>query len=129
MPIVFYPYEDDLNSASLEEKLEVLMDAAERYKAAILDIAAKTSAVAVDPLKRNSPKDVMHAFNWEEIAKVLREIREMSEGTPIQKSAKAEKLTKLAEIYEVLRAAKMPKLEAVRIALINEAGQLKMGMA
>jgi hypothetical protein len=31
----------------------------------------------------------------------------------------------LASVYEVLRAARMPKLEAVRMALMNEATQLR----
>ncbi len=36
-------------------------------------------------------------------------------------------LTKHADVYEVLRGAKMSKLEAVRLALISEAAQLKGG--
>ncbi len=53
---------------------------------------------------------------------VLREVREMPEADRSARIAKADLLTKLAEIYEVLRAAKMPRLEAVRIALMSEAG-------
>jgi len=128
MALMFYPHEDDLHSASLDERLDVLMDSAESYKAVVLDSAAKVSS-AVDPTKRITPKDVLFAFNWEEVAKVLREIRELSEGAPLQKSIKADKLKKLANIYEVLRGAKMPKLEAVRIALVNEANHLGAGAA
>lgn len=128
MPLTFYPHEDDLESATLEEKLEVLFDASERYKAAVLDAGAKpveTPAVSSDNNHRAIPRDIPIAFNWEEIAKVLNEIRQLPEATPVNKNAKADKLMKLAEIYEVLRGAKMPKLEAVRIALVNEASQLR----
>ena len=128
MALIFYPHEEDLDSATLDERLDVLMDAAERYKAAILDAAAKAVAVP-DPTKRNSPKDILIAFNWEELSKVLREIRELPEGTSIHKSVKGAKLKTLANVYEVLRGAKMPKLEAVRIALANEANQLGAGAA
>lgn len=124
MPLIFYPHEDDLDSSSLQERLDILMDAAERYKAIMLDLAAKAGP-GMDSLKRNIPKDIAHSYNWEEISKILREIREMPESSSNQKTIKAEKLTKLADIYEVLRGAKMPKLEAVRLALINEANQLK----
>lgn len=123
MSLVFYPHEDDLASSSLEEKLEVLMESAERYKAAVLD--ASKAPVTVDANKRIIPRDIQIAFNWEEIAKVLSEIRQLPESSQTNKLVKAEKLTKLAEIYEVLRGAKMPKLEAVRLALMNEASQLK----
>ena len=43
----------------------------------------------------------------------------------VNKLAKADHLKKLAEVYEVLRAARMPKLEAVRLALMNESMQLR----
>lgn len=125
MPLTFYPHEDDLDSASLEEKLEVLMEGAECYKGAILDAMAKTPETTVDASKRTVPKDVVIAFNWEEISKVLSAIRQLPEANAANKLTKAEKLAKLAEIYEVLRAAKMPKLEAVRLALVNESGQLR----
>jgi hypothetical protein len=125
MPLIFYPHEDDLETSSLEEKLEVLLDASERYKAAILDAMTKTPVAVVDSSKRSVPKDTAVAFNWEEIARVLTEIRQLPEANAANKIAKADKLAKLAEIYEVLRAAKMPKLEAVRLALVNEAGQLR----
>lgn len=127
---IFYPHLDELESSPIEQKLEVLLEAAERYKAAVLDTANKGEASGPDELKRNSsPKEIEHAFNWEEIAKLMREIRDLNESTPALKSAKALKLRKLAEIYEVLRGAKMPKLEAVRIALSNEANQLGGGEA
>lgn len=125
MPLIFYPHEDDLETSSLEEKLEVLLDASERYKAAILDAMTKTPVAVVDSAKRSVPKDTAVAFNWEEISRVLTAIRQLPEANAVNKLAKADKLAKLAEIYEVLRAAKMPKLEAVRLALVNEAGQLR----
>jgi hypothetical protein len=127
MGIMFYPHEDDLETSSIQEKLETLMEAAERYKAIVLDVSsAKPPA---DQKKRTAPRDLTISFNWEEMAKLLREIRDLPEATSINKLAKANFLEKLAEIYEVLRAAKMTKLEAVRIALVNEANQLKQSAA
>ena len=41
MSVTFYPHEDDLDVSSVQEKLEVLLDAAERYKSAVLDEGAK----------------------------------------------------------------------------------------
>ena len=136
MPVTFYPHEDDLDSSTLMEKIEVLMEAADRYKAIVLEsskVAAPAAPAAVPgaapaPVaakKRISPRDINAAYNWEEIAKLLRQIRELPEANQAGKIAKADHLVKLAEIYEVLRAAKMPKLEAVRLALMNEANQLR----
>lgn len=138
MPVTFYPHEDDLENSSIQEKIEALMEAAERYKAIILDAGGKAAgAAAPAPVpaapgaappaakKRATPKDITAAFNWEEIAKLLRQIRELPEVNQASKLSKADQLVKLAEIYEVLRAAKMPKLEAVRLALMNEANQLR----
>lgn len=129
MPLMFYPHEDDLESSGISEKLEVLLEAAGRYKAAVLDAAAAAKPVEENGngKKRSMPRDLAVAFNWEEIAKLLREIRDMPEATPANKKGKAQNLTKLAEVYEVLRGAKMAKLEAVRLALINEANQLQAG--
>lgn len=125
MPLTFYPHPDDAQKGTLLERIEILMEAAERYKAVILDTAAKSNAET----KKNymTPRDQGVAYNWEEIAHVLREIRELPEGTKSEKTTKETLLTKLAEVYEVLRAAKMSKLEAVRLALINEANQLRGG--
>lgn len=125
MTVNFYPHDDDIELGSLSDKLEVLMEAAERYKAAILDTSMPL--MDNDGKRRLTPREIRVAYNWQEIAKILREIREMPESSPTTKGAKAVHLTKLAEIYEVLRGAKMPKLEAVRIALLNEAKQLVGG--
>ena len=122
MAILFYPHEDELEANTLDQRLEILLESAERYKAAILDLSSKATGLEK---KRGTPHDVLHAYNWEEIAKLLREIRNLPESMPNQKTTKADKITKLAEIYEVLRGAKMAKLEAVRIALMNEARQLR----
>lgn len=129
MAMIFYPHEDDLVTSNPEEKLEVLMDAAERYKAVVLDAKPKLAGdlAGSDAKKRMIPRDTAVAFNWEELAKMMRYIRELSENTQTFKLTKAMLLTKLAEVYEVLRGAKMPRLEAVRIALINEAKQLGAG--
>lgn len=127
MPINFYPHEEDLESSNTQEKLDTLMEAAERFKAVVLDAsAAKASSNAnTEPKKRMMPRDLPFAYNWEEIARLLIEIRGLPEINAGNKVTKAKHLTRLAEIYEVLRAAKMPKLEAVRIALMNEAAQLR----
>jgi len=131
MTITFYPHIDDANLGTLTERIEVLAEAAERYKAAVLDSVAKSPALgaAHEVKPASAPKDIPHAYNWEELAIVLREIREQPEGTKEDRAKKADYLTKLAEIYEVLRAAKMSKLEAVRLALANEASQLRGGSA
>lgn len=126
MPISFYPYEDDLkkgNNTSVDEKIEILLEAAERYKAFVSDAA--NASVGKAQIVR--PADLKIAYNWDGIAQVLREIREGQEGNPNDKRVKAERLLKLAEVYEVLRSAKMQKLEAVRLALVNEANQLQGG--
>jgi hypothetical protein len=65
------------------------------------------------------------SYNWDGLAQVLREVQQMTEANPADKRLKSERLLKLAEVYEVLRAAKMQKLEAVRLALVNEATQLR----
>src|SRR5438093_25150 len=120
MAIIFYPQEDDLIGSNTDQKLEVLLESAQRFKAIILDAANKPQ-VASQERKQITPRDLTHVYNWEELAKLLREIRELPEGNPPAKVAKSLKLKKLAEVYEVLRGAKMAKLEAVRIALVNEA--------
>ncbi len=128
MPIIFYP-PDRLELNSIQQRLEMLMEAAENFKASVLDLKKVTAPEeqAVPVKKRMTPRDIQYAFNWEELAKLLREIRDLAEGTTLNKQTKSDYLTKLAEIYEVLRGAKMAKLEAVRLALINEANQLQSG--
>lgn len=126
MPLTFYPHSDDAQKGSLDERIETLMEAAESYRAIILDTGTGTTK-AVDAQKRTVPRDLTVAFNWEEITRVLREVRDQPELNKSNKLRKAALLSKLAEIYEVLRAAKMSKLEAVRLALISEANQLRGG--
>ncbi len=125
MALTFYPSVDDTFSrGTLIERMELLLDGAERYKAAVLEEKrelspeekSKTAAV---------PRDLIIAYNWEEIALVLRELRELPEANKTDKLKKSELLTKLAEVYEVLRGAKLSKLEAVRLALISEANHLR----
>ena len=127
MALTFYPHEDDIERAAgvaIAEKLDVLLEAAERYKAIIID-AANTPSILTN--KRTTPADIKTSFNWDAIAQVLREIREMPEANPHDKRSKADRLLKLSEIYETLRSAKMPKLEAVRLALLNESNQVRGG--
>lgn len=98
MPVTFYPHEDDLTSSTLQERVEVLLEAAERYKAVIMEASAKPAPAAPDEnggRKRLSPRDIAAVFNWEEIARLLREIREMPESNQAHKLAKADQLTKL----------------------------------
>ncbi len=125
MPINFYPYEEDLRkevNMPIEEKIEILLESAQRYKAIILDVSQTTMATS----KQGAvPSDLKVSYNWDGLAQVLREVRQMNEATPNDKRVKGEHLMKLAEVYEVLRAAKMQKLEAVRVALVNEATHLK----
>lgn len=130
MPLVFYPHPDDTHKGSFEERIDVMMDAAQRYKAVVLDVASKPEAAPVEANgggRRTIPRDMTIAYNWEEIALLLREIREMPEAAKPDKIRKGNLLAKLAEVYEVLRGAKMSKLEAVRLALVNEANQLRGG--
>lgn len=125
MPLTFYPHTEDAQKGSLNDRIEILMEAAERYKAIVLDETAKN--IPSDPNKRMVPRDMTAAYNWEEITRVLHEIRVLPEINKLDKSRKGELLAKLAEVYEVLRSAKMSKLEAVRLALISEANQLRGG--
>lgn len=131
MALTFYPHIEDADKGSILERLEVLMEGAERYKAVVLETTTNTlkptGEVTNEPQRRMIPREQKAAFNWEEISRVLRAIRELPESTKEDKLKKAHLLTKLSEVYEVLRAAKMSKLEAVRLALISEANQLKGG--
>lgn len=125
MALTFYPHSEDAQKGTLTERIEILMEAAERFKAVVLDESAK--AVNREANKRLVPREMTAAYNWEEITRVLREIRELPESDKLDKTKKGDLLAKLAEVYEVLRAAKMSKLEAVRLALVSEANQLRGG--
>lgn len=125
MTLIFYPYEDSLKkgvNVTTTEKIEILQEAAERYKAYVLDPANVNKMTHL-----SNPAALQVAYNWDGLAGVLREVREMPEGSTNDKHAKAELLLALAEVYEILRAAKMQKLEAVRLVLVNEANQLGGG--
>jgi hypothetical protein len=125
MPVTFYPHDEDVAVGSLKEKLEIIMEAAERYRAIVLDSGTTIILTTVEAGKRITPKEIKVAFNWQEISKLLREIREMPENNSSNKAAKADRLARMSEIYEVLRGAKMPKLESVRLALMSEVNQLR----
>lgn len=127
MPLVFYPQEEGLAESSITEKIEILMEAAERYKAVVLDAVDKPLLMEDGVRKRMTPRDISVSYNWDELVKVLRQVRDLPEASEAAKITKADYLTKLSEVYELLRAAKMPKLEAVRLALKNEANQLSSG--
>lgn len=121
MALTFYPHSDEVRKGSLLERIDLMMDAAERYKAIVLDTAVK---IENENRREGIPREQGAAYNWEEIARILREIRDFPEINKADKERKSHLLIRLAEVYEVLRAAKMPKLEAVRLALIGEANQL-----
>lgn len=125
MALIFYPHSDDAQKGSLTERIDVLMEAAERYKAVVLDTTRQVNLVDTPENRRAVPRDLVAAYNWEEVTRVLREIRELPEVNTPDKLTKGNLLAKLAEVYEVLRAAKMAKLEAVRLALISEANHLR----
>jgi hypothetical protein len=131
MPLIFYPHEDDAQKGALADRITVLLEAAERYKAAVLEIKPEPVLSEADAkeaaTKRLTPHDFQHAYNWEEIVTILQEVRSLPEGNQADKLKKIKMLTKLAEVYEVLRGAKMSKLEAVRLALMSEAKQLESG--
>lgn len=129
MSLTFYPHADDIQKGSLEVRLDVLSEAAERFKAVVLD-PSFSAVPSVDhhsdtATKRMVPRDQQVSYNWEEITRILREVRELPEANKSDRLRKADYLTKLAEVYEVLRGAKMAKLEAVRLALISEANHLR----
>lgn len=114
MALVFYPHEDDLATSTLPEKLEALMESAQRYKAAMLDMKTKKMATgAIDLGKRSIPKDLEISFNWGELAIVFNKTCHLTEVTAVNKAAKVEALTKLKEIYEALHSAGLLKLEIV----------------
>ena len=125
MPINFFPHEEDLTSGTLQERLDVLFEAAERYKTMILDVPMVKTGEGSAPKKIVLPRDISVAFNWQGLSTIMREVRELPETSAPTKITKANSLTRLAEVYEVLRGAKMAKLEAVRLALVNEANQLR----
>lgn len=126
MTLIFYPHADDVRKGNLEERIELLLEAAERFKAVVLEIHIKQPEVK-STKKETTPRDQTVAFNWEEIARVLREIKDLPEMNKQTRIRKSDLLAQLAEIYEVLRGARMSKLEAVRLALIGEATQLRAG--
>lgn len=127
MTLVFYPKPGDLDNLTTKDKLDTLVSAAEQFKAHVLDILKK--ADPSEPHAKLTPRDMLYAYNWDELSKMLREIRDFPENNINNRTHKAENLIKLAEIYEILRGAKMPKLEAVRLALVNEANQLRSNTA
>jgi hypothetical protein len=131
MALIFYPHQEDINhNISISEKLDILLDSAQRYKSIMMDSSTKTTEASLGEIKNcPTPREMEHVFNWDEIAKILNELRNLPENTPTAKIKKGDYLAKLAEVYEVLRGAKMPKLKAVCLALMSEASQLKGGNA
>lgn len=122
MGMRFYPHTEDVQKGTLSEKIDLMLEAAGQYKAAVSEV--KAYGEKNDTKKLMTPRDLQAVYNWEEIAKILHQIRELPEASKLDKDKKGNLLTKLAEVYEVLRGAKMPKLEAVRLAIANEASQL-----
>ncbi len=135
MSLAFYPHADEVPTGTLDVRIEILLEAARDYKAVVLDSGAKSmlDSGEIDAsdtariIRTSVPREIEYSYNWDDIALVLREVRDLSEASKEDKSVKSRHLMKLAEVYEVLRGAKMSKLEAVRLALVNEAKQLQSG--
>ncbi len=133
MAIAFYPHPDDAHKGTLDERIEVLMESAQQYKALVLDQGVRASEsdggheVGGRIIRCSVPRELEQAFNWEDISITLREVHELPEGSKEDKAKKSYFLLKMAEMYETLRGAKMSKLEAVRLALVSEARQLTGG--
>ncbi len=88
MALTFYPSIDDaLNRGTIVERMELLLDGAERYKAVVLE-DNRAAATVTETSRSVVPRDLVAAYNWEEIARILREIREMPEGNKIDKLKK-----------------------------------------
>lgn len=122
MSLVFHPTSNKLNQGTLEERLDCLKKGASEFKEI-------TNNTMPELLQKNHharvPREQICAFNWDAIAKLLREIRALSENLTSEKEKKAKLLLMLAEIYAILRDARMNKLEAVHVALKSEAMQLQ----
>jgi len=116
--LIFYPHTGDLESSQISERLEKLLEGAEQFKALVLDSKGEHERCTI-------PREMKYAYNWDELARLMRDLRELPEANQAQRVTKSDNLLKLSEVYEVLRGAKMPKLEAVRLALVNEANQLR----
>ncbi|HTM64332.1 MAG TPA: hypothetical protein VL360_07510 [Gammaproteobacteria bacterium] len=125
MPLLFFPHTEDASTGSFIERIDQMREAGERYKAAVLESLSKAQQAA--EVRGAAPKDLHFAYNWDILSAVLRDVRELPEGTKEDRHFKADYLAKLAEIYELLRDARMSKLEAVRLALSSEATQLRGG--
>ncbi len=125
MTLTFYPHEEDLEGSTTESRLEHFMVAAEQYKAAMLETKLPDPSASTTESKASLPRDLVSAYNWDQLAKVLREVREIPEQNTANRLMKTKYLAKLADVYEILCSAKMPKLEAVRLAILSEANQLK----
>ena len=85
MALTFYPHEDDAERGSHAERINILLEAAERYKAAVLESKPAVAPEGATPEevadKRTTPNDFMHAYNWSTIAGILEEVRSLPEGS------------------------------------------------
>ena len=64
MALTFYPHPDVAAKGLLSERIEILMDAAEGYKAAILEmVTAKQEIDDEGKTRRSVPRDQAIAFN------------------------------------------------------------------
>lgn len=110
MTLKFYPASDEL-PIKLADKVKFLLQAANDFK----------KVVEGNNIKPTVPRELIAAYNWHELAKVLSEIRDLPESEISEKQLKSKLLHDLAKLYTVLSEAKMSKLEAVRLALLGEA--------
>jgi hypothetical protein len=64
MTVIFYPQDDELDSPDVDQKLEVLLNAAERFKASALDTSGKFGAVLSPGRQSGVPRDIPFASQF-----------------------------------------------------------------
>lgn len=126
MTLIFYPNEDVVersSRSSIRDKIGILLDAAAKYKAYVLNqVNAKKALHFAKPVLQQS------TFNWDFIVQVMRDIYDLPEEELAERQIKSDSLLKLSEVYSVLRSARMPKLENTRVALFQYAHKLINGL-
>lgn len=117
MTLKFYPCKAELQG-TLADRVKILIQAANNFKKIVY-----TSIV-----KPTVPREINASYNWQELARVLTEIRNLPENDMDEKQFKSKLLLELANLYSVLSEAKMSKLEAVRLALLGEVKTVVRGV-
>jgi hypothetical protein len=122
MALIFYPSDDrcvDFNKMSYRDRIATVRESAERYRDHILAQIKEQNSISCA-----RPSLLQAAYNWDIIATLINEVRQMPEATELNKAGKAGYLKELAEVYATLRSARMPKLEITRLELCQEAEKL-----